>query len=169
MSNNIDKIGEKAAKLLGEIADAKHSAKQTREGNKRRVEELRPLLQQVWDAFNAKQTVQGSSTKKEWVEENTTVSLRNCQYILKGGNKNRPDAKRFTMLKPGTKVKVGGREFKLTKEMIDAVLTLAPERRFNDKQKAQMLCAENKVWRAESEAAQVTVVLTECPAEPVSE
>lgn len=101
MAQGINKIGSEASGLLLQIKEAKGDAKRSREGNKQRIEALRPLLQEIWDAFDRGETVNGQSTKKQWCEEFAFTSQRNIQYILKGGNTNRPDAKRFATLKIG--------------------------------------------------------------------
>jgi hypothetical protein len=107
MSNNIDKIGIEARHLFTDIQNSKDTAKQTRESNRKRVAELKPLLEKIWAAFDAKQSVNGIATKTEWVSNFAKTSIRNCQYILAGGNKNRPE-KRFVTVKLGDTVRFGG-------------------------------------------------------------
>lgn len=108
----INKIGSEASALLTAVAQAKKDVKHTREANKRRIEQLRPLLQQVWDAFDRGETVNGQSTKKQWCEEFAFTTQRNVQYILAGGNKNRPDAKRFSM-KNDAIITIHGKAFRI--------------------------------------------------------
>lgn len=91
---SIDNVSDEVAKLLADIEKDKSKAKQTREANRQRVEQARPLLRQIWDELDANRPVKGCTTKQEWVEKFGKTTIRNCQYILKGGNKNRPDANR---------------------------------------------------------------------------
>jgi len=110
----LDQAGAEVARLFAELKMTKNSAKATREGNKQRVAMLKPLLEEIWAAFAAKQTVNGIATKKEWAEQHAKTSLRNCEYILAGGNKNRPDsAKRFVSLDKVEGVIIGGVKYKL--------------------------------------------------------
>ena len=91
---SIDNVSDEVAKLLADIEKDKSKANQTRKANRQRVEQARPLLRQIWDELDANRPVKGCTTKQEWVEKFGKTTIRNCQYILAGGNKNRPDGKR---------------------------------------------------------------------------
>jgi len=116
MATEINKVGKEASQLLSEMKVAKFKVKVTREQNTARLEKLRPLLQQVWDALEAGEEVNGWRTKKDWCANYAETSQRNIQYILKGGNTNRPDAKRFVTLKRGSMFTVDGVVYRIPDE-----------------------------------------------------
>ncbi len=61
---------------------------------------LQPRLRQVWEAFEQGFQVNNGKTKGEWAKKIADSSVRNIQYILKGGNKNRGDAKHVSHTHP---------------------------------------------------------------------
>ena len=61
---------------------------------------LQPRLRQVWEAFEQGFQVNNCKTKGEWAKKIADSSVGNIQYILKGGNKNRGDAKHVSHTHP---------------------------------------------------------------------
>jgi len=100
-TTNIDTVSDAAAALLAEIEKDKRVAKQTREAKRQRVEQARPLLRQVWDELEANRPVKGCTTKAQWCEKFSPTSQRNVEYILAGGNKNRPGTKSIEGVRVG--------------------------------------------------------------------
>lgn len=84
-TTNIVAIAKQAVAIFTAIEKDEGFAKQARDANKRPVKQPRPLLQQVWDALEAGQPVQGCTTKEEWAKRFANTTMRNIQYILAGG------------------------------------------------------------------------------------
>ena len=84
---DIDKVGEEAATLL-----------KTAEKNK---EKLAPLLRQVWAALDAKQEVNGCKNKKAWATK-FGVNLRYAYYLVRDGNRKRPEKKSVNRVHTGS-------------------------------------------------------------------
>lgn len=78
---NIDKIGEKVKDGVAGVTAA--------------TEKLRPMMQQVWAALEAGQTVNGCTKKEEWAAWSGQTT-RNIQHVLKGKRDRRAEVKKRT-------------------------------------------------------------------------
>lgn len=82
---DIDKIGTEVVSEMTTLLANKEIIEQHRQS-------VQIKLRQVWDALEAGQTVNGATTKEGWAQF-AGCTMRNLQYILRGGNKNRGEAK----------------------------------------------------------------------------
>jgi len=74
MTSNIDKLGEDVA--------ARIKTAETDKAN------IGPDLRKIWDALEAKQTVNGVASKGAWARK-FGITLRYCQYLVKDGSRKR--------------------------------------------------------------------------------
>ena len=116
-----NELHSSAVSLLAEI---KSNGQQAKDYNTRRREataSLRPVLTEIWQKFEAGETVGGFSGKEGWAK-GQNITIRWCQKVIAG-----PQAKTNSVrLKVGKVVKIGETEYTLTRKMLDAITNAAP-------------------------------------------
>jgi hypothetical protein len=109
---DINKIGEQVAALI-----------QKAEKDKAKIA---PMLCHVWTALEAKQEVNGCKSKGAWAEK-FGITLRYCQYIVKGKRDRsvevkKRDANHVVRLTDGQIVSINGAKYKVVASESNAIL-----------------------------------------------
>ena len=93
--------GNEVLRLLKEDGSANAELKDIRSAKATRKEQLKAALTVVWQAFEAKQTVNGCSTRKEWCQNFAKVTPRHCEHIIYGRKPSEANKRSLTLIKPG--------------------------------------------------------------------
>jgi alkylated DNA repair dioxygenase AlkB len=116
-----DQLHKDAVKLLIDRKSATLKSKDYNQRRRKATADLRPLLAQIWKAFDNGETVGGHCGKEDWAKSQS-ITIRQIQRIIAGTPQKRHDV----ALKVGMTVTVDGAKVVLTAAMLDLLIGTPP-------------------------------------------